>query len=381
MLVTGHTGFKGAWLCEWLLQLGAHPIGIALPPDTEPALFTALGLAERMDHRILDIRDAPALTQTVLEAAPDYVFHLAAQAQVRRSYRVPVDTFATNLMGTVHVLEALRTLQARYAQAHRHCAAVLVTTDKCYENREWLHAYREDDALGGHDPYSASKAACELAISAYRRSYFDSHADADACTIGVASARAGNVIGGGDWAADRIVPDCIRSLMRREPIQLRSPHATRPWQHVLEPLHGYLLLGLLLHEALRAADTRALADYADAFNFGPPLDSNRTVRELVETIVAHWPGDWQQARDAAAPHEAGRLNVAWDKAFHRLGWSPRWDFARSVHRAVTWYRAYAHDNASAIDLVVSDIAAYSDAPTRHQDLPQDSADIQPNEAS
>ena len=233
VLVTGHTGFKGSWLCEWLLGLGAKVTGYSLSPPTQPALFEQLGLAGRLRHIIGDIRDLPGLSRALRKARPDFVFHLAAQPLVRDSYANPVETFAVNLMGTVHVLEALRSV--------RHpCAAVFITTDKCYENREWAYGYREDDPLGGSDPYSASKGAAELAISSYRRSFFGSH------PVRIASARAGNVIGGGDWAVDRIVPDCMRALEKGKPIPVRNPKATRPWQHVLEPLSGYLWLGACL---------------------------------------------------------------------------------------------------------------------------------------
>jgi len=233
VFVTGHTGFKGSWLCEWLLGLGAEVTGYSLRPPTQPALFEQIALAGRLKHIIGDIRDLPGLSRALKEAQPEFVFHLAAQPIVRDSYISPVQTFEVNLMGTVHVLEALRSVS-------HPCAAVLVTTDKCYENKEWAYGYREDAPLGGHDPYSASKAAAEVAISSYRRSFFQSH------PVSVASARAGNVIGGGDWAVDRIVPDCIRALEKKQPIPVRNPRATRPWQHVLEPLSGYLWLGACL---------------------------------------------------------------------------------------------------------------------------------------
>jgi len=359
VLVTGHTGFKGSWLCEWLLMLGARVVGVALPPETEPALFDQLQLAGRMEHHILDIRDGPAVQRRILDVAPDYLFHLAAQPLVRRSYSAPVETYATNVMGTVHVLEALRALAPSLKKAERACAAVFITTDKCYENREWLHAYREADLLGGYDPYSASKAACELAISSYRRSFFNPETVGGRLPVSLSSARAGNVIGGGDWAQERIVPDCIRSLQRGEQIVVRNPTATRPWQHVLEPLHGYLLLGLYQREALANADPAALTAYGDAFNFGPELASNRPVRDLVEFVLAHWPGAWHDASgEGPAPHEAGRLNLAWDKAFHRLGWSPRWGFSETVGRTVRCYQEIARANGSARDQVRQNISEF-----------------------
>ena len=296
VLVTGHTGFKGAWLCEWLLMLGARVVGVALPPNTQPALFDQLGLADRLEHHLLDIRERDALAERVLATEPDILFHLAAQPLVRLSYSEPVETYATNVMGTVHLLDALRPLERHYQAVNRRCASVFITTDKCYENREWLHGYREDDPLGGYDPYSSSKAAAEIAIAAYRRSYFNTDAlpgqgSARPC-IGIASARAGNVIGGGDWAQDRIVPDCIRHLQRDEPIPVRNPQATRPWQHVLEPLSGYLQLAARQYQALETQDPIALQHSCTGYNFGPALSANQPVSALVAQILRHWPGQW-----------------------------------------------------------------------------------------
>jgi CDP-glucose 4,6-dehydratase len=359
VLVTGHTGFKGAWLCEWLLMLGARVVGVALSPNTQPALFDQLGLAERLQHHVLDIRDRDALVQRVLATEADVVFHLAAQPLVRLSYDEPVETYATNVMGTVHLLEALRQVKPRCHASNRVCATVFITTDKCYENREWLHAYREDDALGGYDPYSSSKAAAELVIAAYGRSYFNPARAGEPPCIGIASARAGNVIGGGDWAQDRIVPDCMRHLQQGEPIAVRNPQATRPWQHVLEPLSGYLVLAAQQHRALQAQDSTALRVTCTGYNFGPVLMANQPVRALVEEILKHWPGNWIDASDAAAPHEAGRLNLAWDKAFHQLGWQPRWDFATTIRRTVHWYRAVTSGRHAPADLVAADIGAYA----------------------
>ena len=318
--LSGHTGFKGSWLATWLLRLGARVHGFSLEPPTDPSLFEQLGLASQLHHEIGDIRDAAAVERSIQSAAPDFVFHLAAQPLVRLSYEQPVETYATNVMGTVHVLDSLRRLE-------RPCAAVFATTDKCYENREWLHAYREEDPLGGHDPYSSSKGAAEIAIAAYRRSFFGSH------LVRIASARAGNVIGGGDWALDRIVPDSIRALQRGEAIPVRNKRSTRPWQHVLEPLSGYLSLAA----GLAAAPQRA--ELASAFNFGPPLSSNRTVAELVQELLKHWPGKWIDQSDPNAVHEATLLNLATDKAFHLLGWSPVWSFEETLASTARWYRA------------------------------------------
>ncbi len=318
--LSGHTGFKGSWLAAWLLELGAQVHGYALAPATTPSLFQQLGLETDLEHEIADVRDVAAVENSIQRAAPDFVFHLAAQPLVRHSYAQPRETYETNVMGTVHVLEALR-------QLDRPCVAVMVTTDKCYQNREWLSAYREDDALGGHDPYSSSKAAAEIAIAAYRRSFFASH------PVRIASVRAGNVIGGGDWALDRIVPDSIRALQCHAAIPVRNKSSTRPWQHVLEPLSGYLSLG---------AQLSTDPNLASAFNFGPALTSNRSVADLVTELLKHWPGEWIDRPDPNAVHEAKLLNLATDKAFHLLGWSPVWSFEETIAETAAWYRS-AHE--------------------------------------
>lgn len=340
--LSGHTGFKGSWLAEWLLLLGARVHGYALQPSTEPAMFTDLGLPLRMESQIGDIRNASEVANSIVEVQPDYVFHLAAQPLVRKSYEAPCETYETNVMGAVHVLEGLRRLR-------KSCAAVFVTTDKCYENREWLHAYREEDALGGHDPYSSSKAACEIAISSWRRSFFGDH------PVRVASARAGNVIGGGDWALDRIVPDAIRALRVNAPIPVRNPHATRPWQHVLEPLSGYLTLAAQLAK-VRSSDHALCA----AFNFGPPLTSNRTVECVVQELLKHTPGTWVDRSDSRAPHEAGKLNLECSKAYHLLGWQPRWDFQTTMAKTTAWYHQ-ARATADVSALTRGQIAEYQQA--------------------
>ena len=329
VFVTGHTGFKGSWLCEWLLELGAEVTGYSLPPPTDPALFEQLKLASRLRHLTGDIRDAGSLQRALAEARPDFVFHLAAQALVTESYAKPTETFETNVMGTAHLLDALRCL-------NHPCAAVFVTTDKCYENREWVHGYREEDPLGGYDPYSSSKAAAELTISSYRRSFFQQH------PVRIASARAGNVIGGGDWAANRIVPDCVRALQRNQPIPVRSPTSTRPWQHVLAPLSGYLLLGARL-----ASTSPGDALLCTAFNFGPGHDANRSVAELVQEVLKHWPGRWEDQSDPKAVHEAHFLQLATDKAHALLRWTPAWNFAEAVRETVTWYRETERDPSPA----------------------------------
>ena len=345
VLLTGHTGFKGSWLLLWLLELGAEVWGYALEAEPAPNLFRLLepDLSARpgFRQRIADLADTAALADWVLEAQPQVVLHLAAQPLVRRSYEDPLGTWATNVMGSLQLLEALRPL--------RHpCAVVMVTTDKVYENREWLHGYRETDRLGGHDPYSASKAAAEIAVASWRDS-FCGPASHQTPHLAIATARAGNVIGGGDWAANRIVPDAIRALAAGQPIAVRNPGATRPWQHVLEPLGGYLRLA----EAL-ALD---LHPPCEAFNFGPSLESNRPVRELVKTILQQWPGTWDDQSDPAAPHEASLLHLQIDKAYHRLGWTPRWGYQDTITRTVGWYRE-VHQGADAKESCLWDLQAY-----------------------
>jgi len=341
VLITGHTGFKGAWLALWLVRNGARVTGVALEPETTPSLFDQLRLAEELDHRILDIRDGDAMREVVAQTKPDAVFHLAAQALVRRGYREPVATWATNVMGTLNVMEGLRCLD-------KPCAVVLATTDKVYENQGWSYGYRESDRLGGYDPYSASKAAAEIAIDCWRRSYFD-----PAGPIRVAAVRAGNVIGGGDWSEDRIVPDIVRAFSRNQPIRLRNPSATRPWQHVLEPLGGYMLL------AERMADEATGARHASAYNFGPDSDSERSVRELVEEALRHWPGTWEDVSSADQPHEAARLALSIDRARAELQWAPVWDFARAIAETISWYRTSLDATPDAIRiLTLSNIEAY-----------------------
>ncbi len=344
VLVTGHTGFKGSWLSLWLLQLGAQVWGYALPPEGNRSLFDDLSLKKnfgKFNHHLGDLCDLEALQKLVQLVQPEVVFHLAAQPLVRRSYRDPLRTWATNVQGSLHVLEALKPL-------NHHCSVVMVTTDKVYANREWDYGYREDDRLGGHDPYSASKAAAELAIESWRASFCGLGAHQTPHLV-IATARAGNVIGGGDWAEERIVPDAIRALASGESILVRNPQATRPWQHTLEPLGGYLLL----------AERLALSGsgYATPFNFGPPLESNRSVRELVETALQYWPGDWQDRSDSLAPHEAGRLHLQIDKAYHQLSWLPRWNFDTTVARTVGWYRK-VHHGSSALDCCLADLEIY-----------------------
>jgi len=341
VLVTGHTGFKGSWLCEWLLLLGADVYGYALEPPTRTSLFRQLKLSKRIkSHAIDDIRDLQALKAAVRSAKPDFIFHLAAQPLVRYSYIHPVETFETNVMGTVNVLEAARCLKGK-------CSVVCITTDKCYENKESLRPYKEDDPMGGFDPYSCSKGCDELLISSYRRSFFGSPES----PVWVASARAGNVIGGGDWAKDRIVPDCMRAIKNRKVIPVRNKVSTRPWQHVLEPIGGYLTLGAAL-----ASRTR-FADYSSGFNFGPNPKDNRTVKELVEEILKTCNGDWEDKSEPNAVHEAGLLNLDIRKARDILGWRPHWDFNEAVRNTVEWYTSVL-DGADAIAITQNQILSF-----------------------
>ncbi len=341
--LSGHTGFKGAWLAQWLVRLGARVHGFAQPPATTPSVFAQLGIAQKVAHEIGDVRDAAAVKQSLLRVQPDFVFHLAAQALVRYSYEHPLETYTTNVLGTAHVLEALRALD-------KPCAAVIVTTDKCYENREMDYAYAEDDHLGGHDPYSSSKGAAEIVTSAYRRSFFGKS------PVRIASARAGNVIGGGDWALDRIVPDCIRALQRGAAIPVRNPAATRPWQHVLEPLSGYLWLGAQLYQP-----STVNPQLCSAFNFGPEKEANRNVGELVREVLKSWPGRWEDQSQPQALHEAKLLMLSTAKAKKVLHWQPTWPFETAIANTVGWYRGVNENPAAAESLTLQQIAEYEAA--------------------
>jgi CDP-glucose 4,6-dehydratase len=323
VFLTGHTGFKGSWLALWLQALGAQVRGFALAPPSQPSLFELARVGEGMESLRGDIRDLAALQRALAAQRPEIVIHMAAQSLVRVSYRDPVETYQTNVLGTVHVLEAVR-------QAGGVQAVVVVTSDKCYENRERGEAYREDDPMGGHDPYSSSKGCAELVTSAYRRSYFSA---TDGAVARVASVRAGNVIGGGDWAAERLVPDVVRALGADAPLAVRNPEAVRPWQYVLEPLAGYLILA----EAL----CREGATCAEAWNFGPDADDLRTVRELLERLARVWgrPLRWVPVA-APQPHEARLLMLDSRKARERLGWRPRTSLAQALEHTAAWYQSY-----------------------------------------
>lgn len=339
VLLTGHTGFKGGWLALWLERLGATVCGLALPPDTNPSLFDALRLGETVESNFADIRDVEAVKRVMIDSAPEIVFHLAAQPLVRRSYGAPIETLATNVMGTAHVLEA-----ARNCPSVR--AIVVVTTDKCYENRGWDSGYRESDRLGGHDPYSASKACAELVAAAWRSSYYQ----VDDAPL-LATARAGNVIGGGDWAEDRLVPDIVRAIGARQTVLIRNPGAIRPWQHVLEPLAGYLMLGARLLAGDRSV--------AEAWNFGPALGDTQPVSALCEVLCTRLGGKWRHD-EGEHPHEAAVLRLDSSHAMLKLGWAPRWTLAQTLELTADWYaRASRGEDARALTL--EQISAYEAA--------------------
>lgn len=338
VLITGHTGFKGSWLSLWLQSLGAEVHGLALEPPTTPALYREAMVGDGMSSTIGDIRSYDTVAAAFRAAKPEVVLHLAAQSLVRVSYADPLGTYATNVMGTAHVLEA-----ARHSPAAR--VIVSVTTDKVYENREWVWGYREDEPVGGFDPYSSSKGAAELAISAFRRSFL---AEAG---IATASARAGNVIGGGDWASDRLVPDILRAIDANQPPLIRNPHAVRPWQHVIEPLYGYLLLAERLW-----TDGSGVAE---AWNFGPFDSDAKPVSWVVEELLSHWPdGPGWRTDDGEHPHEASYLKLDISKSRSRLGWEPRWDLATSLHKIADWHRAWA-EGGDARQATLGQIAEYS----------------------
>ncbi|MBT3235621.1 MAG: CDP-glucose 4,6-dehydratase [Bdellovibrionales bacterium] len=322
VFVTGHNGFKGAWLTLLLVELGAEVVGYSLPDNRSNSThFVSLGLSSKMRSVEGDTRDLSHLKQVISDFQPEFVFHLAAQPLVKESYINPVETCSTNIMGAVNLMESVR-----------HCksvrALIYVTTDKCYENKEWIWGYRESDAMGGHDPYSASKGAAEILFSAYARSFFASQKK-----MGAATVRAGNVIGGGDWSKDRIIPDCVRAFDNRAPIEIRSPYATRPWQHVLEPISGYMQLAAKLY-----SDP---SEYSGAWNFGPSVQQVRTVQEVTETIISHMGfGEISCPETPPSEHEAQLLQLNCDKANLVLGWYPRWDVDKTLEATALWYKSY-----------------------------------------
>lgn len=339
VFVTGHTGFKGAWLAHWLKTLGAEVTGYALAPPTEPNLFTAADIVAGIKHVVGDLRDAGTLKTSLTEARPEIVLHLAAQPLVRYSYEAPEETFAINVMGSLNLLEAIRACDSV-------TAVVGVTTDKCYENREWHWGYRENEPLGGHDPYSASKACTEILLACYRRSFLSDR-------LSLASARAGNVIGGGDWGVDRLVPDMMRSFAAREEVLIRNPSAIRPWQHVLDALSGYLCLA----EKLAGPEGRC---FAQAWNFGPGTDSEVTVADLARRLQGLWGAGarLQLADRKSGPHEATFLKLDSAKARAELGWAPRWGVDQALQATAEWYRAHAAGAGDLTDLMTAQIAAH-----------------------
>ncbi|MEI2750435.1 MAG: CDP-glucose 4,6-dehydratase [Ferruginibacter sp.] len=323
VFLTGHTGFKGAWLAAWLHSLGATVKGYALAPESEACLYNSLQLNELCDSVIADIRDRKRLSDEIISFQPDYIFHLAAQPLVRRSYRIPAETFEVNVAGTANLLEAVRDLPGK-------CTVVIITTDKVYENKEIDVLYKESDSLGGYDPYSASKACTELVVSSFRNSFFNT-AQYSNHHKAIASARAGNVIGGGDFSEDRIIPDIVRALKNQVPINVRNPAAVRPWQHVLEPLGAYLLLGGLLNENHEK--------YSGAYNFGPLPADHLTVQELVKLSIKVWgSGEWKDTSDPSQPHEATLLKLDITKAAEQLNWKPKLDAANAIEWTINWYK-------------------------------------------
>jgi len=343
ILITGHTGFKGSWLSTWLTHLGADVVGLSLDIPSNPSNFDASNINQFIDDKRVDIRDADAVQEVVLETKPDYVFHLAAQALVRPSYDNPLETLATNAMGTANILNALRKLD-------KPAVAVMITSDKAYDNLEWVWGYRETDRLGGKDPYSASKGMAELVIRTYVESYFS---DVDS-NIRVGIVRAGNVIGGGDWAIDRIVPDCMQAWSNNQVVDIRSPDATRPWQHVLEPLSGYLALGAELHNSSNK--------HGEAYNFGPPANQNHSVRELIDKMAVYWENvRWNDvSQNRKHLHEAGLLKLNCDKALFDLQWQPTLFFEETVEMTVEWYKNFYQGQLDSMrDTAVRQINEYT----------------------
>jgi CDP-glucose 4,6-dehydratase len=323
VFLTGHTGFKGSWLSLWLQNMGAVVKGYSLDVNTNPALFTQANVSEEMESEIGDIRNLEKLTKSMVSFSPDILIHMAAQPLVRLSYQEPVDTYTTNVIGTVNVLEAARKCSALKA-------IVSVTTDKCYENKEWDWGYREIEPMGGHDPYSSSKGCAELVTSAYRRSFFSSEG-----TASLASARAGNVIGGGDWAEDRLIPDILRAFEKSKPVVIRNPLSTRPWQHVLEPLSGYLVLA---QELFLNGD-----DFAEGWNFGPKDEDCKPVSWILDKMVESWGGNASWSLDKENnPHEAGFLKLDCSKAASRLKWKPKWNLQLTLRAIVDWHQIYSN---------------------------------------
>jgi len=346
VLVTGHTGFKGSWLSIWLNMLGAKITGVSLAPETSPNNFEESDVVSLIaNHYLIDIRNGEKLITLIKEVAPDVIFHMAAQAIVHEGYADPVGTFQTNIIGTANILEAVR-------QASRPCVVVVVSSDKCYENREHVWGYRECDAMGGYDPYSASKGGTEIITNSYRQSYFNVENFVDH-GVALASARAGNVLGGGDWAQARIIPDIVKSLNSNRPVELRNPGAVRPWQHVLEPLSGYLLLAAHMMN-------QPPEPYCGGWNFGPNNESTVNVQTITELAIDVWgSGSWVGGEAKHNPHEANILRLSIDKANTQLGWSPRFDLKTCIKRTIEWYRHFYKDNSTnMLKHCQADISAY-----------------------
>lgn len=359
VFVTGHTGFKGSWLCLWLHRLGARVTGYALEPPTDPNNFTVSGVGELLhEHHEADVRDGERLTAAIRAAQPDIVFHLAAQSVVKRGYQIPRETFETNVIGVASALDGV-------ARLGRPCSVVVVTSDKCYQNVEQVWGYRENDAFGDLDPYGASKGAAEILVRCYRASFFPPE-QLTQHGIKLASARAGNVVGGGDWTANALVVDMVRAFSQGRPLEVRSPRACRPWQHVLQALSGYLTLGARL---LASDEPR----FCDGWNIGPTPGSELSVREVVEYFIEQWgSGEWRDVSDPAQQHEAQILRLSIDKAIWQLGWKPGWDVHETIRRTVEWYRAWLDGRQSLRDIGLQQIAAYERVlatPAGGQDTP------------
>ena len=343
MFVTGHTGFKGSWLCLWLHSLGAEVTGYALEPPTDPSLFRLGRIDKLVNSVIADVRDGESLSKAVLAANPEIVIHMAAQTLVRKSYKNPVETFTTNVIGTVNLFEAVRCCNTVKS-------VINITSDKCYENKEWVWGYRENEPLGGYDPYSSSKACSELVTSSYQNSFFHPQ-DCPNQGVSIASARAGNVIGGGDWAKDRLIPDSVRSLLKGEKIIIRNPAAIRPWQHVLEPLNGYLLLARKLSENGPR--------YAGGWNFGPDDKDARPVEWIVKSLCKKWGlGGSYKTDKGEHPYEAHYLKLDCSKAKYELGWYPKWNLDKAIDKVIEWTQAYK-ENKDIKDTCLKQITEYS----------------------
>ncbi len=344
VFITGHNGFKGAWMTLWLLRLKAEIMGYSLYSPSDPSLFSQLNIESKIKQVIGDINNKEFLEKKIIEFNPDFIFHLAAQPLVKEGYLSPLSTWNTNVIGSINILEASRKLKKK-------CCVIMVTTDKVYLNKEWNYSYREDDKLGGHDPYSSSKAAAEIAINSWRLSFtgkrkYQSH------QLLISSVRSGNVIGGGDWAKYRLIPDIIRALEKNKEIKLRFPKATRPWQHVLEPLHGYIILAEKMFK--NPEDKSLLGE----FNFGPLIQANKTVENVVKDVLEIWPGSYTLENNSELYHEASLLNLSIDKSFHILNWQPKWNYKKTIEKTISWYKKVLTKEFEPIDCCNADIDSF-----------------------